>query len=331
MIRLRRVITTTWHWWKSYRKPVADPDRRAVLGRRPYSASGTISPIAVGAGTTIALTGSINAAVSADASGNYIFSGLTNGSYVVTPSKTGYAFSPSSRNLTLNGSSVPGQNFSATAVPPQTYSISGGITNGAGATVVLSGQSSARTTTDSSGNYSFAGLSNGSYNDHPSKSGYTFSPATLTANISGANRSGENFTATANTQGYSISGSLSPSANGAGATLTLGGGSTATVTADGSGNYGFGGLANGTYKVTPSKTGYTFTPATQSVVVNGGNATAINFTAAAGTQTVLFYDDFTSGTLSGDWTILNRPGDAATTNWSATRRTTSSSWEEFCS
>ena len=45
--------------------------------------------------------------------------------------------------------------------------------------------------------------------------------------------------------------------------------------------------------------------------MNGANATAINFTAAAGTQTVLFYDDFTSGTLSADWTILNRPGDAS--------------------
>ncbi len=110
---------------------------------------------------------------------------------------------------------------------------------------------------------------------------------------------------------YTIDGTITPPTSGAGTTVVLSGQSSATTTADGSGNYNFGGLANGTYKVTPSKTGYTFTPATQSVVVNGGNATAINFTAAAGTQTVLFYDDFTSGTLSGDWTILNRPGDSS--------------------
>src|SRR6185369_13465840 len=106
------------------------------------------------------------------------------------------------------------------------------ITNGSGARVVLSGQSSATTTADSSGNYSFGGLSNGSYTITPSKTGYTFSPATLTANISGVNKTGENFTATASTQGYSISGSLGPSANGAGATLTLSGASSGTVTAD---------------------------------------------------------------------------------------------------
>ena len=199
----------------------------------------------------------------------------------------------------------------STSPPP--YRIEGSIApppSGAGATVVLSGQSSATTMADGSGNYSFVGLANGSYTISPSKSGYTFSPASLTASISGANVSGENFTATANaSQGYSISGSVS--VNGAGATLTLSGGSTATVAADGSGNYSFSGLANGTYKMTPSKTGYIFTPATQSVVVNGANATAINFTAAAGSQTVLFYDDFTSGTLSADWTILNRPGDSS--------------------
>ena len=55
---------------------------------RTYSASGAISPVSSGAGTTVTLTGPLNAAVSTDASGDYSFSGLTNGVYVVTPSKT---------------------------------------------------------------------------------------------------------------------------------------------------------------------------------------------------------------------------------------------------
>ena len=195
---------------------------------------------------------------------------------------------------------------------------------------MLSGQSSATTMADGSGNYSFVGLANGSYTISPSKSGYTFSPASLTASISGANVSGENFTATANaSQGYSIS--VAVSVNGAGATLTLSGGSTATVAADGSGNYSFSGLANGTYKMTPSKTGYIFTPATQSVVVNGANATAINFTAAAGSQTVLFINDFTSGTLSADWTILNRPGDSSNNELECYTPNNVPSLEEFYS
>jgi hypothetical protein len=74
---------------------------------------------------------------------------------------------------------------------------------------------------------------------------------------------------------YTISGSLG--ANGAGATVTLSGASSATVMADASGNYSFAGLINGNYSVTPSAAGYTFTPLSQTVVLNGANATAVNF------------------------------------------------------
>jgi hypothetical protein len=49
------------------------------------------------------------------------------------------------------------------------------------------------------------------------------------------------------------------------------------VTADSSGNYSFSGLANGTYTVTPSRSGATFTPTSQSVTINGANIAAVNF------------------------------------------------------
>ena len=52
----------------------------------------------------------------------------------------------------------------------------------------------------------------------------------------------------------------------------------ATVTADPSGNYSFSGLANGTYTVTPSQSGYLFTPSGQSVIIDGASVTAVNFT-----------------------------------------------------
>ena len=78
---------------------------------------------------------------------------------------------------------------------------------------------------------------------------------------------------------WSISGSISPGSAGAGATLGLSGASTATVTADSSGNYTFPGLVNGTYTVTPAKSGYTFSPASQTVTINGSNVMAVNFNA----------------------------------------------------
>jgi uncharacterized protein (TIGR03437 family) len=78
---------------------------------------------------------------------------------------------------------------------------------------------------------------------------------------------------------WAISGTVSPATVGTGATVTLSGAGSALVTADSSGNYTFSGLLNGTYTVAPSKSGFTFTPASQSVSVNGANLTGVNFAA----------------------------------------------------
>jgi hypothetical protein len=51
-----------------------------------------------------------------------------------------------------------------------------------------------------------------------------------------------------------------------------------SATADAGGNYTFSNLNNGSYTVTPSNSGHTFTPSSQSVTVNNANVTGINFT-----------------------------------------------------
>ncbi len=175
---------------------------------------------------------------------------------------------------------VSGQ--STQAPPPQTYSISGTISpaaGGTGATVTLSGTASATTTATSSGSYTFTGVANGTYTVTPTHSGYTFTPGNRTAVVSGANVTGADFTATAQT--FGVSGTISPAAGGNGATVTLSGAASATTTANSSGNYAFSGLANGTYAVTPSRTGYTFSPSVQAATLNGANITGLNFTATA--------------------------------------------------
>ena len=80
-----------------------------------------------------------------------------------------------------------------------TYSISGSVTTsgGAGIVGVTVSSGSASTTTNSSGSYTLANLANGSYTITPSLSGYTFSPASRSVSVSGANVSGQNFTGTA--------------------------------------------------------------------------------------------------------------------------------------
>jgi hypothetical protein len=158
-----------------------------------WAISGTISPIAGGAGATVRLSGAGSTTVTADSSGNYTYSNVANGSYTVTPSKTGYTFNPVNASVTVNGANITGVNFTATAVP--TFSISGTITGGSGATVTLSGAGSATVTADSSGNYSFSGLANGGYTVTPTKTGFTFSPTSQAVTVSGANVSSVNFTA----------------------------------------------------------------------------------------------------------------------------------------
>src|SRR4029077_11149827 len=81
------------------------------------------------------------------------------------------------------------------------------------------------------------------------------------------------------------SGTISPASGGSGATMTFSGSASATATADSSGNYSFSGLSNGTVTVTPTKSGYPFSPPSQSATINGANVSGVNFTAQAVTPT----------------------------------------------
>jgi len=75
-----------------------------------------------------------------------------------------------------------------------TFSISGSVgVAGAGATIVLSGAATASTTADGSGNYSFAGLANGTYEITPGLTGRAFSPTNQNEVVNGANITGVNF------------------------------------------------------------------------------------------------------------------------------------------
>ncbi len=196
---------------------------------------------------------------------------------------------------------------------PQTYDISGTISpaaGGNGATLTLSGAASAATTADSSGSYTFTGLANGTYAIIPSHTGYTFSPTSQSATVSGANVTAINFTDTPQSATYSISGTISPAAGGSGATVILSGAAGATTLTNASGSYSFSALTNGAYTVTPSNTGYMFSPASMNVTINAGNVPGVNFTATvqsahsvalswiASTSTVAGYNVYRS-TVSG--------------------------------
>lgn len=101
--------------------------------------------------------------------------------------------------------------------------------------------------------------------------------ATLTASAGGTSPS---FVLSVTVPTWSISGSVSPSSMGSGTVLTLSGSSSATVTADASGNYSFSELKSGNYTITPARSGYTFTPASQSMAITTSNVTGMGFSVA---------------------------------------------------
>jgi hypothetical protein len=242
--------------------------------------SGTVSPAASGSGTTLTLSGAASATATANSSGAYSFSGLADGSYTVTPAKAGFTFSPASFPVTIAGANATA-NFTATA-NPTLRTISGTVSPAAvgnGATVALSGAASATTTANASGAFSFTGLSNGDYTVTPAKLNNSFTPVNRAVTIINANVTGVNFAAVT----YSITGTISPAAQGSGTTVRLSGTSTATVTANASGVFTFSGLANGSYSVTPAKDGVAFTPAAAAVTILGSSQAGVNFAATAQT------------------------------------------------
>src|SRR5205823_1819476 len=164
-------------------------------GTPTWTVSGAVTPAASGVGTTLALSGAATGTVTADAAGNFTFTGLANGTYTVTPSKSGFSFSPTSQTVVVNGANVGAVNFTAAALP--TWSVSGTVSpsaNGSATTLTLSGAGSGTTTADASGNFTFTGLNNGTYTVTPSKSGFVFTPASQSVTASGANVTGVNFT-----------------------------------------------------------------------------------------------------------------------------------------
>jgi hypothetical protein len=277
-----------------------------------YTISGHVTLAGVSlSGVTVTLSGGVPATTSTDSSGDYSFASLAPGTYTVTPSRTGYAFTPPSQTLT-NITSNQTVNFTAAATA--TYTISGQISASgtalSGVTVALSGGSTATTTTDSAGNYSFAALVPSTYTVTPSRSGYTFTPPSQTFTSITSNQTAS-FTATA--ARYTISGQISASGTAlSGVTIALSGASTATTTTDSAGVYSFASLASGTYTVTPSRSGYAFTPPSQTFTSISSNQTA-SFTATTVTYTISGQISASGTGLSGVTVALSGTSTATTT------------------
>ena len=246
---------------------------------KTYTLSGTITgPGLAGVGLTLSPGG---ATTTSNASGNYSFPGLVNGNYTVTPSLANYTFTPSSVSANINNANATAGNLVSTALPPTQYTISGTVNGAVNVTINLTGAATKSVISDTNGNYNFAGLANGNYNVTPVKSGYTFNPASATANVSGGSVNVLVFTATVYVPPtYTLSGRVTGVAL-QNVLITLSGAASATTSTNSTGNYSFAGLANGSYKISPSKVGYTFSPASSTVTVNSANTSVADFIVGA--------------------------------------------------
>lgn len=190
------------------------------------------------------------------------------GLYTVTATSRAGA---TSVTLTITVNEVP---------PPALYRVSGDVSGAiiAGVTVRLSNASLDTTvTTDASGHFAFDGVTPGSYTLTPSHvGGYTFAPTTLSVEVN-KDVTVQSFTSAG---AHGISGTVSGLAV-AGVTVQLSGAASATTATDAAGHYGFAGLANGAYAVTPSLAGgYLISPASRQVILTGASASGQDFVSA---------------------------------------------------
>jgi hypothetical protein len=212
---------------------------------------------------TITLSGQSSETILSDYDGNFVFSGLSNGNYTITPSNTPtnqYAFSPASVNVSINGANLSGIRFISIGIV--SGAISGDITEGV--TLNVSGTTSGTATSDANGIYRITDLPNGRYTVTPSASGYTFTPASQVVDQDGNGRLGLNFTSsTASTPLYSVSGTVSGDIH-ANVRVEIeqvgaAGDTTETLT-DLNGDYSFENLTAGAdYEVRVNRFGYTAT------------------------------------------------------------------------
>ena len=162
-------------------------------GADTWSITGTLQG-AVADGVTVSLAGAATRSTVTASGGAFSFTGLGDGSYTVTPSLAGYAFTPANRAVTLQGQSQTGLSFTSAAVQGG-YSISGTL-NGtlvSGVRVTLSGDASGTVVTDGTGDFLFSGLAPGTYTVSPQAQGGTFTPASSPVTIQNANHPGLTF------------------------------------------------------------------------------------------------------------------------------------------
>ena len=221
-------------------------------------------------------------------SGNYRISVPSAWSGTITPSKTGFAFTPVNRTYTNVSANQPDQNYTAT----QVVRISGN-TWVAAATLSYTDGTAKTVRSDSSGNYVITLPTGWSGKVTVSKTGSTFQPSSRDYSNITKDQIHQDFTAVFSIAGSTGTGGASANLNYAG-TFSWSG----TAAANSSGIYSFTVPSGWTGTVTPAKVGVTFTPVSRSYTNVLANQTSQNYTSAPTVYTITGNVSVPAATLS---------------------------------
>ena len=167
------------------------PSQTVTFNLDDISIVATCFTISGNAGTSGATLNYTGGSTSADGSGNYSFGVPSGWSGTVTPSKSGYIFSPINKTYSNIVTNQSGQNYTATAV----YTISGNVEVG-GATLSYTDGTPKTTTSESNGNYSFVVPSNWSGTVTPSHPCFSFNPTNIPYSNVSSDQTSQNYTST---------------------------------------------------------------------------------------------------------------------------------------
>lgn len=230
---------------------------------------------------TITVKGALGSGnATTDLNGNFTIANLASGTYQVTAQKQNY--------VTDSTSQVTNISF-IFKLQQSNVVISGTVTNQSGqalpftATVkASSGQITLTTSTDASGNFSFTNANPGtSYDVYTNifKDGYTNVHQMIKTSLTGSATTGVNLQALV--KNAQISGNVGIASASVSLKLLSSTDSTETNTVSGSdGSFSVNYLLNGTYRITPFKPGYIFSPVSADKAVDIGGTVSVTFSAS---------------------------------------------------
>jgi hypothetical protein len=305
-----------------------------VVSPRVYRVSGkvTLDGTAAVAGAVVS-AGPI-ASEPTNSSGDYVMY-LPNGNYTLTASKPGMTFNTATANINF-GDVTANLQHQGTAYVAGLIS---GIPDGEVVTITAGGVSTTITgrTGASSISYFLSGVVPGTYHLSVTSTANSYarsggnSSTFITVGSQGTNNI--NFTRDT-TRRYTIRGRITSSGEAlAGASVSNG---TSSVTTDAAGFYQFRTLSAGTYTITPTMSGTTFSPVSTNVTISTADQLSTNFSVTPGnasptvaqpasaivaadgrsaTLSVLGADDETESMLTYSWSTVSTPsGGTATFN-----------------